>query len=72
MPSWLGEFDWLVYDEEKKLMHCKVCRSLPERAEKKDKLFVGTDKFRIEPIRNVWTRSFGFGLKICEISSPKD
>ena len=35
----LGEFDWLVYDEEKKLMHCKVCRSLPERAEKKDNFF---------------------------------
>ena len=52
MPSWLDRFDWLVFNE--KVMYCKVCNheDLAHRADKEEKLFIGTDKFRIEPLKS--------------------
>ena len=44
--SWERDFPWLVHDEEKNTMKCKICCSFPEIADKSSSLFIGNGAFR--------------------------
>ena len=44
--SWERDFPWLVHDEEKNTMKCKICCSFPEIADKSGSLFIGNGAFR--------------------------
>ena len=40
------DFPWLVHDEEKNTMKCKICCSFPEIADKSSSLFIGNGAFK--------------------------
>ncbi len=42
VPSWKGEFPWLVNDEDESVMYCKWCREYPALADRTSPLFIGT------------------------------
>ena len=44
--SWERDFPWLVHDEEKNTMKCKICCSFPEIADKSSSHFIGNGAFR--------------------------
>ena len=44
--SWERNFPWLVHDEEKNTMKCKICCSFPEIADNSSSLFIGNGAFR--------------------------
>ena len=44
--SWERDFPWLIHDEEKNTMKCKICCSFPDIADKSSSLFIGNGAFR--------------------------
>ena len=44
--NWEGDFPWLVYDEEKNTVKCKIYCSFPEIADKSSPLFIGNGAHR--------------------------
>ena len=40
------DFPWLVHDDEKNTMKCKICYSFPKIADKSSSLFIGNGAFR--------------------------
>ena len=50
--SWLGEFPWLAEDTVKDsgTMYCTPCRQWPAYADKHSPLFMGSGKFRKDPL----------------------
>ena len=44
--SWERDFPWLVHDEEKNTMKCKIFCSFPEIADKSSSLLIGNGAFR--------------------------
>ena len=44
-------FPWLVHNEEKNTMKCKICCSFPEIADKSSSLFIGNGAFRRSTIQ---------------------
>ena len=50
-PQWKVTFPWLEFDHEKEVMFCKYCRQFPNLSDPKAALVVGSDNFRIEPLK---------------------
>ena len=46
VSSWLEEFPWLVYDQKKRKMFCKVCLQHPGNADKRSSFISGNTSFR--------------------------
>ena len=45
LQQWKESFTWLEFDEDTGLMHCKVCRAFPTRADQGGSFFIGTKSF---------------------------
>ena len=41
LEHWKKEFEWVVHDQEKDHMYCKICRAYPDIANKRSALFTG-------------------------------
>ena len=50
-PQWKDTFPWLDYDQGKDVMFCKYCREFPNLSDQKAALVVGSNNFRIEPLK---------------------